>query len=261
MITDLQPPIRGLVLDMDGVLWRGSQPLGNLPAIFLRLNDLKVKFVLATNNATSSIQQYLQRMDGYKVRLEPWQVINSGQTAAFLLHQIFPKGGPVYVVGEAGLVDSLAEFDFYPSDDGAMAVVAGLDRKFTYEKLRCASTLIRSGKLFIGTNPDLTFPAPEGITPGAGSILAAIQAASGVSPRIAGKPEPAMYQLAIQRLALPKEQVLAVGDRLDTDILGGQRAGIRTAVVLTGVTSLDEAEQWLPKPDLIEPSLSDLVGL
>ena len=261
MLDALQPPVRGLILDMDGVLWRGNQPLGNLPAIFKRIDQLGLRVVLATNNATRSSQQYVERLAAFGVQIAPWQVIHSGQAAAYMLHLLYPQGGPVYVIGEPGLVTSLSEYGFTPSENGVCAVVAGLDRGFTYEKLRHASDLIRAGTIFIGTNPDVTFPAPDGITPGAGSILAAIQAASGVAPRIAGKPEPAMFDLAVERLQLPKEQVLAVGDRLDTDILGGKRGGIRTALVLTGVTTQEEAETCSPPPDLIAPSLSALLGM
>ena len=215
---------------------------------------------MATNNATRTVDQYLERMRGFGVELEPWQLINSAVTAAELLHQRFPEGGPVYIVGEVGLTQALQDWNFTPSQDSALAVVAGLDRKFNYEKLARGADLIRSGVPFLGTNPDVTFPASDGITPGAGSILAALQAASGISPEIAGKPERPMYDLALKRLGTRQEETISVGDRLETDIAGGQRIGLRTALVLSGISTREQALAWEPRPDLIAEDLTQLLG-
>lgn len=253
--------IKGLILDMDGVLWRGDQPLLNLPGFFKEAQSFGLKISLATNNATKSAAQYVEKLASFGAEIEPWQIINSSMAAAYYLREQHPQGGPVYIVGESGLIDSLAEMGFYPAESQVLAVVAGLDRTLTYPKLSKACTLIRSGVPFIGTNPDLTFPSPGAITPGAGSILAFIQAGSGVSPTILGKPQPFMFNLALQRMQLQPHQALAVGDRLDTDILGGQRAGCRTAAVLTGVSTLDDIHAWSPAPDLILDSLAGLMPL
>ncbi|MBI4927161.1 MAG: HAD-IA family hydrolase, partial [Anaerolineae bacterium] len=123
-----------------------------------------------------------------------------------------------------------------------------------------ACTLIRKGAEFVGTNPDLTFPSPEGLTPGAGSVLAFIEAGSSQAPLITGKPEPLMFDLAMERMGLVPDQVLVIGDRLDTDILGGQRAGCKTAAVLTGVSTLAEIQSWQPAVDLVLNNLSDLTA-
>jgi 4-nitrophenyl phosphatase len=120
--------------------------------------------------------------------------------------------------------------------------------------------LIRKGLPFIGTNPDVTFPSADGITPGAGAILAALQAASGVAPEIAGKPERPMYDQALARLGTRPEETISVGDRLETDIDGGQRLGLRTALVLSGISTREEAQAWQPRPDLIAEDLTQLLG-
>ena len=174
--------IKGLILDMDGVLWRGDQPLLDLEAFFHDAHHLGLKVVLATNNATKSVDQYLAKFQGYHVSLSPDQIVNSAMSAAYFLKQNHPQGGPVFVVGESGLVDTLAEWGFHQADEQVLAVVAGLDRHITYAKLSQACQLIRAGAQFIGTNPDLTFPSPSGLTPGAGSVLAFIEAGSGVKP-------------------------------------------------------------------------------
>lgn len=249
-------PIRAMIVDMDGVLWRGAQPLIDLPAAFERIRRGGWKVVLATNNATRSPQQYVEKLASFGVQFDPDQIVNSAQAAAYSLHRSFPDGGPVFVVGEQGLLQALAVYGFYPSEDGAVAVVAGLDRGFTFEKLRKASRLIRSGALFVGTNPDLTFPSPQGIEPGAGALLAAIEAASGVSPTIAGKPQPGMYRVALERLGAPPGETLVIGDRLDTDIAGAQALGCPTALVLSGVTTLEAARTFSPLPDIIAADLT-----
>ncbi|HVN54013.1 MAG TPA: HAD-IIA family hydrolase [Anaerolineaceae bacterium] len=260
MIHSLRPPVCGLILDMDGVLWRSNQPIGNLENLFQNIKDSGLKVVLATNNATLSIEQYLAKLEGFGVRLEPWQIINSGQATAYRMSQDFPRGGPVYLVGENGIATALAERGFTLSDqDDIIAVVVGLDRRITYEKLKHATLAVRRGIPFYGTNPDVTFPAPEGLIPGAGSIIATVQTASSVTPVIAGKPFPAMFNLALERMGLKPGETLCVGDRLDTDIAGGQRVGCRTAVVLTGVTTHEEAQAWSPPPDLIAPDLTALI--
>ncbi|MDR3577222.1 MAG: HAD-IIA family hydrolase [Anaerolineaceae bacterium] len=260
MITTLIPQIKALILDMDGVLWRGSQSIGDLPNIFRTIEKLGLKVAFATNNATLSAQKYQEKLSSFGVSVETWQIINSSMASAFLLKKSFPSGGPVYVVGEDGLKDTLAAEGFYHSEDSAIAVVAGLDRQVTYQKLSRATSLIRSGIPFIGTNPDKTLPVPDGFAPGAGAILGAIEIATDVRPTIAGKPFPAMFELAMQRMETTSADTLVVGDRLDTDILGGYHAGCRTALVLSGVTKSGELENWTPKPDLISSNLESLLA-
>jgi 4-nitrophenyl phosphatase len=262
MIETLNPPIRGAILDLDGTLWRGTAPIGDLPAIFARFEALSIRFILATNNATMDIGMYQDKVASYGVRLEHQQIINSGQAAAHLLHHDYPDGAPVYIVGEEGLHRALAEAGFvYSEGDDAVAVIAGMDRKITYEKIMHATLLIRRGVRYIGTNPDATFPMPGGkIIPGAGSILAAITTASGVQPTIAGKPSPAMFELALERMGTRPQETISVGDRLETDIAGGQNAGCRTALVLSGVTTLAQAQAWRPQPDLIAPDLTHILS-
>jgi 4-nitrophenyl phosphatase len=136
-----------------------------------------------------------------------------------------------------------------------------MDRSLTYAKLSKATLLIRSGVPFYGTNPDRTFPTPEGLVPGSGAILAFLETASDVKPILGGKPSPAMMDLAMQRLGTSPQQTLAVGDRLETDVLGGQNAGCRTALVLSGVATLQDLENWSPKPDLVAKDLAQLVGI
>ena len=252
--------IRALILDMDGVLWRSTQPIGDLQSIFANIKKLKLKAVLATNNATKSINQFLDKLDSFGVKVESWQIVNSAQATAHYLKKEHPDGGPVFLVGESGLVEILNENGFFESDKNPIAVVVAMDTGINYEKLRKATLLIRSGVPFIGTNPDRTFPTPEGQVPGAGSFLAIIEAATDIQPIVIGKPNPAMYQFALDRLGTKPEETLIVGDRLETDIAGAQKLGSPCALVLSGVTDEETAWSWSPPPDMIANCLDDIIN-
>lgn len=251
--------IRALILDMDGVLWSDNEPIGELVEIFTEIDKLGLKVVLATNNATKTIQQFLTKLDSFGVNLEPWQIINSAHATANYLSQQHPQGGPVYVVGDPSLVETLEEKGFSQSDETPLAVIAALDRGINYEKLRTATLLIRSGVPFIGTNPDRTFPTPEGQVPGAGAILATIEASTDIEPLVIGKPNPAMYQFALERMGTSPEETLVVGDRLETDIAGAQNLGSPCALVLSGVTDEESAWKWEPSPDIIADNLTNVI--
>lgn len=255
--------IRAMILDMDGVLWKDKESIGDLPAIFDRLQSKNIQVILATNNGTRTPDQYVEKLAGFGVTIEPWRVINSATATAFRLKKSFPAGGLVYIIGEEGLVRALAAQGFFSADPDSspVAVVGGLDRHITYEKLKHGTSFIRKGLPFYFTNPDRTFPTPNGLIPGAGSILAALVAATDVQPIIAGKPSPDMYFMAFELLGMQAGDVLAVGDRLDTDILGGQRAGCRTALVLSGISAVQEVQNWEPKPDYIANDLTELVNM
>jgi 4-nitrophenyl phosphatase len=251
--------ISALILDMDGVLWRESESIGDLRSIFAQIERIGWKVIFATNNATRTISQYVSLLSSFGVGAEPWQVINSATAVTFFLCNKFPAGGPVYIIGEQGLIEACNENGFYQADSGALAVIAGMDRNLTYDKLKTATMLLRAGVPFIGTNPDLTFPTPAGLVPGTGSILAALTAASDVSPVIVGKPEPLMYLVALKRLNISAEQALVIGDRPETDIAGAQQIGCRTALVLSGVTNAKQASAWRPQPDIIADNLEKVV--
>lgn len=254
--------LRALLLDMDGVLWRGDQPLGDLPALFNRITRMELAVALVTNNATRSVAAYVEKLRRFGVTMPPERIFNSAQAAVAALRELLPPGSPVFVVGEGGLIETLEQAGYPMTTDGdAQAVVAALDRGLSYAKLKQATLLLRRGVPFIGTNPDRTYPTPEGLVPGAGAILAALEAASDRRPRIVGKPEPLLFRLALERLGVRPEEALVVGDRLETDIAGGQRAGCYTALVLSGVTDAEQARRWSPPPDLIVPDLIHLVDL
>lgn len=230
----------GLVLDMDGVLWRGEQPMPGLVDFFGLLQSLGLGYVVATNNSTRTVAQYVAKFARAGVAVRPEQLITSAYAAADYLLSLTEPGSPVYMIGEDGLVDALESRGLCVTDKDAQYVVVGLDRHFTFDKMAIAMHLIQNGALYVGTNPDVTLPTPTDPLPGAGAVLAGITAATGVEPVIVGKPEPLMFRQALARLGTRPERTAVVGDRLETDILGGHSAGMRTIVVLSGVTRRED---------------------
>src|SRR5512146_2549257 len=243
--------IKSLIIDMDGVIWKSDAPIGDLAATFRRVRERGVKFVFATNNSTRTSEQYVARLKEFGVEVDPWQVVTSSQGAAHAVAQKFPRGTKVFMIGEDGIQAALEErgFEVLSVEDApqAQVVVMGIDRGTTFQKACEATLLVRRGIPFIATNPDKTFPTPRGEIPGAGAWISVITTATNVEPIFAGKPSPYLIDLARERLGTKKEETLVVGDRLETDIAGGQAAGYPCALVLSGVSTAGQADAWTPK--------------
>ena len=249
-----------LILDMDGVLWRGAQPLPGLVPFFETLRRQEIGFVLATNNSTRTVAQYQRKLADAGIEVPAEQIITSSLATAEYLRTTAPPGAGVYAIGEDGLHEALTSHGFEITQEGASFVIAGLDHAFSYDKMATATRLILNGARFIGTNPDRTFPGPDGISPGAGAILDAIASASGVKPFTIGKPGALMFQQAMDRLGSRPARTAMVGDRLDTDILGGRNAGISTILVLTGVTAHEDLVDSSIQPDYVFEDIRELAA-
>ena len=256
--------INALILDMDGVLWKSDAPIGDLPAIFKRIEARGLKYVFATNNSTKTPEQYADKLAELGINAEPWQVVTSALGVAHMLSQKFPSGTKVLMIGEDGVYQALQEkgFEVLPVVDAqdAQVVVMGLDRSITFDKMREATLLVRSGVPFYGTNPDKTFPTPRGEIPGAGAWISVVTIATDVEPIYAGKPYPFMMELSLEILGTKRAETLVVGDRLETDIAAGQALGCHTALVLSGVSTKEQAEDWEPKIDIVADDLETLIG-
>ena len=234
--------IKHLIIDMDGVLYLGNQPMPRLCEFIAFLREQSIQFVLATNNSTRTSQERVDKLASMGVTVSPDEILHSGQATALYLAREYPRGTRVHVFGMKSLKQAIANEGFILADDAVEVVVASMDRDVNYEKLKKATLLIRGGARFIATNLDPTFPSEEGLQPGTGSLIAALQAASGVKPTSIGKPEPIMYELAMDQMKAKPETTAVIGDRVDTDILGGKRAGINTICVLSGSSDRAEAE-------------------
>jgi len=251
--------VRYLLIDLDGVLYRGQTPLPGAPELFAFLRQYGIEYLLVTNNSTLTREAFVERLAGFGINVTANKIMTSAVATAAYLRTLVPPGTKVNIVGEPGLVQELQRSGFVIAGRDADVVVAGWDKTVTFEKLKVATLAIRDGAMFVGTNPDKTYPMENDIIPGAGSILAALVAASDVEPTIVGKPEPIIIQRCLEMLGASAQETAILGDRLDTDILGGQRAGIGTILVLTGISTHAEAAAWQPRPDLIVDDLPDLL--
>ncbi len=255
---------KGLILDMDGVIYRGDAALPGAVAFFPALQAAGVSVILVTNNATRRAVGFGRKLEQLGITLaEGTTILTSAMATARWLHEQAPQGGGIYVVGAADLANVVLEQPGFHLDAVAPAfVVVGLDTEVTYAKLRTASLAIARGARFVATNMDASLPMEGGENwPGAGAIIAAIQTTVGRGPdMVLGKPEPTMFYQALEILSLPAGAVLAVGDRAETDIRAGKRAGVPTALVLTGVTRPDEVAGLPPdqRPDYVFKNLEEL---
>jgi 4-nitrophenyl phosphatase len=261
--------IRNLILDMDGVLWRGETPMPGLNAFFETLARLGIDFVLATNNASKNAAQYVGKLNGFGLDIPERQILNSADaTADFLRDQYGSENGQaIYAVGDEGLRQSLTGRGFTLLTPEAVykgatapVVVVGFTRHATYPDLAMAALLVHKGATFVGTNPDVSFPSEVGPLPGAGALQAIVTAATGHPPdHMVGKPGPIIFREALRRLNGTAENTAMVGDRLETDVQGAKNAGIPSILLLSGITQPGDWEQpGKPQPDFIFDDITAL---
>ena len=251
------------ILDMDGVLYRGAEVLPGVKELLDALTLRERPVMLATNNSMSTPEAYERKLAAMGLDIPASAVITSALATRDYLLQRLPEGTGIYVIGMPALREQLFEgTPFHPvqyGEEQPAAVVIGLDLEFTYAKLKAAHEAIQRGALFIATNADTTLPTEAGLVPGAGSIVAALAAATGQRPIVIGKPETPMLETAMTRMGAPPEETVMLGDRLDTDILAGERAGMLTVLVLTGVSTREDLSLAEALPDVVVSDLPSLV--
>jgi 4-nitrophenyl phosphatase len=259
--------VRGVMFDMDGVVYVGTVLLPAVQQIFDYLEATDRKWLCVTNNASKTPKQFVEKLTGMGVRAKPEQILGSAEaTAGWLTDKIEREGWPrgkIIIVGQDGLKTALAHYGFEltlePSE--ATYAIAGINFELTYEELARVALAIRSGARFLGTNADRSYPSERGLLPGAGSILALLETATDVTPTVIGKPNRGMFEQALRRIGLPAHQVMMVGDRYDTDIAGALEVGMITTGVLTGVSSREDFESAPKPPHLIVEDLEELKQL
>lgn len=257
--------IKHVVLDMDGVLYRGEQPVPGAIETLLALRQCGVKVAFLTNNAGRHRQELAEHVSQLGFTCTMDEVWGSAYITAQYLVREAPEAR-VFVVGAEGMVRELQEsgITVLPTHEGATHVVAGLDRGLTYDKLRYAHYAICNGAQFIATNLDSTFPDTlTTTTPGGGAIVAVLRTSTGVEPVVIGKPQPTGMALIATAWGVRAAEVAAVGDRLDTDIASARVFGALAVLVLTGITTRHEAETatGLLQPDVIIEALPDLLPI
>jgi len=252
----------GLVCDLDGVIYRGDRVVEGAPEAVAALRARGVRIVFCTNNSRSTVAQYVEKFDRLGIPTSPEEILTSGTVTAEVLAERGAVGQVAMVVGGDGIRVPLVEAGLRvvePAFDGAVDyVVVGLDLGFTYDAMRSSARVVRNGAALIATNGDVTFPAPEGLWPGAGAILASIEAASGARAEVMGKPYPPTMAAAARRLD-GCERIAALGDRPDTDLAGGVARGWTTILVTSGVTAPEDVGSVQPRPDHVLPSIAALI--
>lgn len=252
--------ICGYVIDMDGVLYRGTAPLPHVQRFLSILTARGLPFILATNNSMQTPRQYVEKLAKMDIEVQPESILTSALATAVWLKRRFRQGTSAYVVGMPALEEAIyADGYFRPAGTDAELVVSGLDLTLTYDKLRTAGLAIRGGARYVATNADKTLPTEAGLVPGSGAIVAALTAATEVEPDVVGKPSAGMLEASLSQIGLQPDAAIMLGDRLDTDILGGQRAGMPTMLVLTGVNTLEDLKDSAIVPDLVIRDLGTLV--
>lgn len=253
--------IRGCIIDLDGVIWRGDKLLPGVVPFLTELQNRSIPYMFATNNATTTPQKLCDKAQklGFEIRSD--QIVTSSHAAVNLLHKRLPEGATVLVIGEEGLLDALkdASIQITHSSENALAVVVGMDRKVNWDKMAEAAYAIAQGAFFLGTNSDPSYPTERGQAPGNGAILQALQQTTGIAPIVVGKPEPYIFLQALDRMGIEPIHTLVVGDRLTTDIQGGSNAGALTALLLTGVTSQKQLAESSIQPHFVFENLEALV--
>ncbi len=224
----------------------------------------------ATNNSMSTRAEFATRLTAMGIIATPGEIVTSVSATIEHLRRHLPQVWSVMTVGASGMVEELrgAGFEVHPAAEAAGAgsvprvdaVLVGVDFDFDERRLAAAAAAIRAGAQFVATNADARYPTPDGFRPGAGAMVDAVQAATGVSPLVIGKPEPAMFESILEETGATAGEAIVVGDSLDSDILGARRAGIESIVVLTGVTSASGAAEAPPDrvPDHVAEGPADV---
>ncbi len=252
------------IFDMDGVLYVGTNVLPGTNELLDALALRERQVMMATNNSMATPEAYERKLAAMGMHVPADAVLTSATATRDYLLRTLPADSGIFVIGMPALREQL--FDgtpFHPvqfGEEDPAALVIGLDLNFTYDKLKQGMQALQSGALFIATNADTTLPTENGLVPGAGSIVAALAAASGRKPIVIGKPETPMLEDAMMRMGVSPSETVMIGDRLDTDILAGYRAGANTVLVLTGVSTRDDLIMADALPDLIVSDLPSLVA-
>ncbi len=251
-------PVKSWLTDMDGVLVREGQIIPGADKFIQRLRETERRFLVLTNNPMYTPRDLQVRLRHTGIDIPAESIWTSALATAKFLDRQRP-GGTAYVIGEAGLTTAMHDVGYVLTDVAPEYVVLGETKEFSFRAITTAIRLIKGGARFVATNPDPTGPSAEGLLPATGSVAALISKATGVQPYFIGKPNPLMMREALNTLEAHSETSVMVGDRMDTDVISGLEAGMRTILVLTGITAADEIDRYPFRPTRVVGSIADLI--
>jgi NagD protein len=249
--------IKHYLTDMDGVIVRGTTLVPGAAEFVQRLRAREIPFLILTNNSLYTQRDLQVRLSYIGLEVPPEVIFTSALATAQFLDDQHP-GGRAYVIGESGLTTALHDIGYVLTDQDPEFVVLGETTAYSFDRITRAIRFVNAGARFIATNPDVMGPGEGGIVPATGAVAALISAATGVKPYYIGKPNPLMMRTALRTLNAHSEDSVMIGDRMDTDIVAGIESGLRTLLVLTGVTTHEQVERFPYRPTWIRESIAEV---
>src|SRR5260221_2470363 len=249
--------IKNYLIDMDGVILRGTTLIPGAAEFVRRLRAQGIPFLILTNNSQYTARDLHVRLSYMGLDVPPEAIFTSALATAQFLHSQRPSGR-AYAIGESGLTTALHDIGYILTDQDPEYVVLGETTSYSFDRLTRAIRFVNAGARLIATIPDVMGPGEGGIVPATGAVAALISVATGVKPYFVGKPNPLMMRTALRTLNAHSEDSAMIGDRMDTDIVAGTESGLRTILVLTGVTKREEVERFPYRPAWTMESVADI---
>lgn len=247
----------GYLIDMDGVIYRGSTLIPGAARFISGLREANVPFLFLTNNSQRTRRDVATKLQRLGIDVEEEHVFTCAMATARFLARQKPRG-TAFVIGEGGLQTALHNNGYAVVDKDPDYVVVGEGRTLNFEMVEAALGMIMGGAKLVATNPDPNCPTQSGMRPGCGAVVAMLEAASGARAFSVGKPSPVMLRDARKELGLTTDQTIVIGDTMETDILGGVQLGFKTVLVLSGGTRREDLARYAYGPDKIVESIADL---
>src|SRR5579863_4288173 len=249
--------IKNYLTDMDGVILRGTTLIPGAAEFIQRLRMKDIPFLILTNNSQYTQRDLQVRLAFMGLEVPAEAIFTSALATAQFLHDQRP-GGRAFAIGESGLTTALHDIGYVLTDQEPEYVVLGETTSYSFERITRAIRFVAAGARFIATNPDVMGPGEGGIVPATGAVAALISAATGIKPYYVGKPNPLMMRTALRTLNAHSEDSVMIGDRMDTDMVAGLESGLRTILVLTGVTHREQVEHFPYRPTWIRESVAEI---
>jgi len=248
--------IKAVTLDLDGTIYLGTKPVDGAAEYVSFLRDNGIKYLFVTNRANRLPEVIAEQLNEMGIDCKPEDILTSSQATADYLDP-----APAYIIGEIGLEKALMDRGFTLTEQAPKYVIVSYDRSFTYAKMHIACNLIYKGAQFIATNPDQCLRMEDGVHPGTGSIVAAIEAGCRQKAMVIGKPQPMILRVAAERMGTAPAETLAGGDNSDTDVPAGISAGMQSAIILTGLSTAEDVEKSDIKPHFTAQNYADLTEI